>query len=246
MFLFIRLLLAHFLGDFPFQFNAVYKLKLTGLWGIIPHALIIGGCAVAMSWPFLNLPAVWFFIIFMTATHLIQDAIKLNFNSPKNSFWTYLLDQFSHVGLIAIMFFTDLKNLQPPHADGSNFFVWFYSSNEIVVYLIVLIAATYNGHFLIRCFKDTFIKNANPCDLYEKWFGMFERTMIVTFFFIRMPLWAIIPASLALRPLTYIILKKQLALHKCFVGVADMVLSWIVALLCGSILYLLQTRYPVY
>jgi hypothetical protein len=245
MFLFIRIILAHLLGDFPFQFNSVYKMKLTGLRGIIPHALIIGGCAVAMSWPYLNLPTVWLFIIFMTATHLIQDAIKLNFNSPKNSFWTYILDQLSHVGLISILFFTDLKNLKPP-ADQSNFYVWMYSRNEFMVYLIALIAATYNGHFLIRCFKDTFIKNANPCDLYEKWFGMFERTLIVTLFFIRMPLWAIIPASLALRPLTYILLKKQLTLHKCFVAATDMVLSWIVAFSCGSILYLLQTRYPVY
>ena len=35
MFLFIRLLLAHFLGDFPFQFDKIYKLKLTGFKGKI-------------------------------------------------------------------------------------------------------------------------------------------------------------------------------------------------------------------
>lgn len=245
MFLFIRLLLAHFLGDFPFQFNIIYKLKFKGLRGIIPHALIICCCAILLSWPYLSLPKLWFFLIFITATHLLQDAIKLNFNSPKNSFWTYLFDQFSHMGLIAFMFFTELKNLKPP-SDQSNFFIWLYCDNETVIYLIALIAATYNGHFLIRCFKDTFIKNANPCDLYEKWFGMFERTIIVTLFFFRLPLWAIVPASLAIRPLTYVLLKKRLSLHRCFVAVPDMVLSWIIGLLCGSFLYLLQTRHPVY
>lgn len=245
MFLFIRFLLAHFLGDFPFQSNFVYKLKFKGLRGIIPHALIICGCAIALSWPYLNLPSIWLFIIFMAGTHLIQDTIKINCTSPKKCFWAYFLDQFSHIGLIAIIFFTGLKNLQPP-ADQSNIFVRLYSNNTLLVYFIALIAATYNGHFLIRCFKDSFIKNANPCDRYEKWFGMFERTLIVTFFFIRLQLWAIIPAGLTLRPLTYILMKKKLALHRCFLAMPDMILSWLIALLCGYILYLFQTRYPVY
>jgi hypothetical protein len=245
MFLFIRLLLAHFIGDFPLQIDPIYKLKHTGLRGGVPHALMICACAVLLSWPYLHLPAVWLFIVFMTATHLVQDSVKINFTSAKFSFWTYLLDQLFHAGIIAVIFLTDLKNLRAP-ADQSNILVRLYSNNAILIYFIALIAATYNGHFLIRCFKDNFVKNANPCDVYEKWFGMFERALIVSFFFIRLPLWVIFPVSLALRPLTYVSMKKKLALHKCFVAVPDMILSWVISLLCGSILYLLQTRYPVY
>lgn len=245
MFLFIRLLLAHFLGDFPLQFDRIYKLKHTGLRGCVPHALMIFLCGIVMSWPYLHVPAVWLFLVFMTATHLVQDSVKINFTTAKFIFWTYLLDQLFHAGTIAVIFLTDLRNLRAP-ADQSNILVRLYSNNAILIYFIALIAATYNGHFLIRCFKDNFVKNANPCDVYEKWFGMTERALIVSFFFIRMPLWAILPLSLALRPLTYVSMKKKLALHKCFVAVPDMVLSWIIALLCGSILYLLQTRYPVY
>ena len=238
MFLFIRLLLAHLLGDFPFQFDAVYKLKHTGLLGVLPHALIIFTCGLVLSWPFLLMPAVWLMLVFITVTHLFQDSFKLNFDSIKLRFWAYILDQICHIGIIASIFLTNLKDLQPP-ADQDNILVRLYSNNAVILYFIALIAATYNGHFLIRCFKDSFVKNANPCDVYEKWFGMFERMGIVTLFFIGLPLWIVIPVSLAIRPLTYITLKKRLSLHKCFVAVPDMVLSWIVALLCGGTLYLL-------
>jgi hypothetical protein len=244
MFMFIRLLLAHFLGDFPFQFDAIYKMKSNGLQGIVPHALIIGVCGIALSWPYLYIPMVWFFLIFMTATHLVQDKIKLNFSSAKYSFWSYLLDQMSHVGLIAVVFLTHIKDLKPPVQ--SNLFIRLYANNGLLLYIIALIAATYNGHFLIRCFKDTFLVKTAQCYVYEKWFGMCERALIVTFFCIRMPLWAILPLSLVLRPLTFVFMKKSLKLHPCFMSVPDMILSWSIGLLSGSTLYLLQTRYPVY
>lgn len=245
MFLFIRLVLAHLLGDFPFQFDAVYRLKHTGLRGVLPHAFIIFACAILLSWPYLLSPSVWFLLAFITATHLFQDSFKLNFDSIKFRFWAYLIDQICHIAVIAVLFITDLKNLQPP-ADQSNILVRIYCDNGLMLYFIALIAATYNGHFLIRCFKDTFVKNANPCDVYEKWFGMSERMAIVSMFFMRLPLWIVLPASLALRPVTYILMRKRLSLHKCFVAVPDMVLSWIIALLCGYVLHLFQTRYPVY
>jgi len=245
MFVFIRLLLAHFIGDFPLQVDNIYKLKSRGLQGIVPHALIIGACGIAMCWPYLHLPLIWFFLIFMAATHLVQDSIKLNFGDAKYRFWSYLLDQLCHVGLIAMLFFTNIRNFRPPQ-DQSNILVRIYSNDGLMVYFIVLIAATYNGHFMIRCFKDTFIVKAPQCYVYEKWFGMCERALIVSFFLTPLPLWVIVPLSLALRPLTYLCMKKALTLHECFMSLPDMVLSWITGLLCGSILYLLQARYPVY
>jgi len=121
-----------------------------------------------------------------------------------------------------------------------------YVSSRLVIYLIILFAPTYNGHFRIRCYKDSLVKNATPCDAYEKWFGMFERLAIVSLFLTPLPLWLVILLSLALRPLTYVSLKGRLSLHRCFVAVPDMVLSWIIGLSCGITLSLLQSRYPVY
>jgi hypothetical protein len=245
MFLFLRLLLAHFLGDFPFQFDVIFRLKLNGLKGIIPHALIILGCMAAMSWPYLNNPVVWFFIIAVSALHLIQDSVKLTYSSKRFSFWTYLLDQLFHVGTIAIIFLTDLKNLPAPQATN-NPLVSLYVNDQFVLYLIMLIVATYNGHFMIRCFKDTFWAKAPQCHMHEKWYGIFERAVMVTMFFAKIPLVVILPVSVLLRPATYILFRRPLALHRCFIAFADMLLSLIIGLASGFALFLLHANYPIY
>lgn len=245
MFLYIRLLLAHFIGDFPLQFDFIYKLKLKGIHGVIPHVLIISCCSIILSWPYLHLPFMWLFLAFLAVTHLVQDSIKLVFSNPRHVFWSYVVDQASHIGLISLMLLTGLKDLPAPQ-DGSNIFVRLYYNNGLIIYLIVLIAATYNGHYLIRAFKDTFMARSTQCYVYEKWFGMFERAVIVSLFLVPLPLWVIIPLCLALRPLTYVLMKRALALHTCFMSLPDMILSWITGLAGGIILYLLQARYPVY
>ncbi|HOW43423.1 MAG TPA: DUF3307 domain-containing protein [Candidatus Omnitrophota bacterium] len=245
MFLFIRLVLAHFLGDFPFQFDTIYKLKFQGIKGIIPHVLIIAGCSLLLSWPYLNLPLMWVFIAFVTAVHLIEDSIKLNFGTKKFSFWAYIVDQLVHVGTIALLLLTDLKHLPPP-ANQENVLVRIYTNNHLMLFIIALIVATYNGHFLIRCFKDTFFTRVNQCYMHEKWFGMVERGMIVALFFARVPLLILLAVSLLLRPLAYRLLKKPLSLHSCFISRADTALSWTVGMLTGIALWLLQTHYPVY
>lgn len=245
MFIFIRLLLAHFIGDFPLQFDAIFKLKLKGLPGIIPHALIIFTCGIAMCWPYLDNPSVWFFLVFIAAAHLMQDSVKLNVRSVKLGFWAYVADQISHIALIAVVFLTGIKNLQPP-ADQSNVLIRLYSNDGMMIYLIILISATYNGHFLIRSFKDSFLTKNNECYLYEKWYGMAERAVIVTLFLTPLPLWSILLISLLLRPLTYAVMKRTLALHECFIAGPDMISSWLVGMISGVILYLLQARYPVY
>lgn len=245
MFIFIRLLLAHFLGDFPLQFNVIFRLKLNGIRGIIPHALIIFGCCALMSWPYLNNLNVWLFIIAVSVLHLVQDSVKLTYSAKQYSFWTYLLDQLLHVGTIATLFLTDIKNLPRP-AQSDNPFITLYANDRLIMYLIMMIVATYNGHFLIRCFKDTFYAKATQCYMHEKWYGIIERAAIVTMFFARVPLAVLLPSSLLLRPATYLIFRRALSLHQCFISRLDMILSWIVGLLSGFALYFLQTKYPVY
>jgi hypothetical protein len=238
MFLFLRLLLAHMLGDFPFQFDVIYKMKATGLRGLIPHASIIFVCGIALSWPYLYLPQVWFFVFFVSISHLWQDSIKLSYNAIKHSLLAYLLDQVFHVATIALLFLTELKKLSPPQ-NQENIVVWLYSNDRLIIYLIALIAATYNGHFMIRCFKDTFWGRQIKCYSYEKWYGMFERALIVTLFFARLPLLLILPISLLLRPLTFLFFKKNLNLHPCFTALPEIILSWSVAMITGIFLSLL-------
>jgi len=79
MFIFLRLLLAQFIGDFPLQFGSIYKLKCKGLKGVIPHVIIIAVMFILLSWPYLKLLDMWVFIAFVSMMHLFQDQAKMFF-----------------------------------------------------------------------------------------------------------------------------------------------------------------------
>ncbi len=231
MFLFLRLLLAHLIGDFPLQFNTIYAWKLQGLKKAVPHALIVWLCFVAFSWPYLARPEMWLFIVFLGATHLVQDRLKIRLGN-RFSFFAYIADQLSHVGLIACLFLTDLKDLVPPDPRG-NPLVALYCDNRLALYCIALVAATYNGYFTIRCFKDAYLERAkyNGC---EKWFGMLERGLIVTLCFAPSHFFFLLPAVALVRPLGGFYAGKRCGLADDFSSVREAGMSWLVALATGA------------
>ena len=245
MFLFLRLLLAHFLGDFPLQFNIIFKMKLSGFRGIIPHALILFACYILLSWPFLNQPLVLAFILFLAVCHLIQDSFKLNLD-PKYSFWSYTGDQLLHAATIALIFLIPVQHPRLAAGYEPNLLEKLYANNVLVMYLIAIIAVTYNGYFMIRCFKDTFLRKSGRYNAFEKWFGMAERALILSFFLSRGSMTILLPLSLLIRPVVFAALAKRLRLHREFISLPDMVLSWVIALSAGSVLFLFQTGYTVY
>ena len=235
MFLFLRLLLGHFIGDFPLQTGKIYALKHRGLTGGIPHALIITISFLALSWPYLYLPKVWAFIILLGLLHLVQDSIKVSYSGlTKYSFWLYLLDQCFHIALIAALFFTDLRRLAPPAA--VNGFVGLYNNNIFIAYTIALIAATYNGFFLIRIYKVTFTPHAGLYTDFEMFYGMLERALIVTFCVISRGCILMAPLLLA-RFALFPFSKKLKLVHHSFIKPKEVLLSWIVGITVGMLLY---------
>lgn len=243
MFLFLRLLLAHFIGDFPFQFNFIYRLKLKGLFGIIPHAAIIFGWYVILCWPFLHLPKLWVFLLALGCVHLLQDNVKLKFGTHQCTFWPYVIDQLFHVATIAMLFLTDLRHLVPPE-NSNNALMHLYRDDKLLIYIIALIIATYNGYFLIRCFKDSYLQRAHYNE-FEKWFGKIERAGIVTAFYLSGPWLLALSAVFLMRPFAYRVFRRRFALPRSFASASDTALSWIAALLAVGILYLLQSCYAV-
>lgn len=242
MFIFLRLLLAHFIGDFPLQFNKVFALKLKGLKGGIPHALFVTASFIFFSWPYLNMPAMWAFIIFLGSIHLVQDRIKLMFKKIKFAFWFYILDQLMHVGTICLVFLTDLKNAAPPIE--SNPFVAVYNNDLVILYFIAAIFVTYNGFFLIRNFKDSLLgRIIGPFHAYEKWYGMAERLVLLTIFLLGNCYFLLIPAVLFVRPFIAVMGKKPLNLsHKVvnwMLSWVEILLSWTVGLGTGAALYII-------
>jgi hypothetical protein len=241
MFIFIRLLLAHFIGDFPLQFDKIYALKNKGLIGILPHVLIIMACFIALSWPYLNFPGIWGFIVFMTIVHLFQDSIKLGYKDIKYSFLIYLSDQFFHVALISLVLFTDLKNLQSPKYPQS-FIVSLYNDDLVIIYLIAVIVATYNGYFMIRNIRNTFAGKVCTCSIIERRYGMFERALLVTLFLLDKYLFIFISGVLLLRPVFFMFGRRKLGLNQNFIAGSEALLSWTIALITGLLLYIIKQK----
>ncbi|OGX54258.1 MAG: hypothetical protein A2267_01955 [Omnitrophica WOR_2 bacterium RIFOXYA12_FULL_38_10] len=231
MFIYLRLLLAHFIGDFPLQTNYIFKIKLKGIRGVAIHALIVFLAGLFLSWPYLNLLFTWAFLFFIFITHFIQDAMKIKYSTAKSSFWTYLLDQMSHVGIISLVFFTSLVDVPDP-VFTPNIFAQLYLNNNFIIYCILMIVATYNGYFLIRCFHDTFLDRANYNSV-EKWYGMIERaTIVLMFIFKRSSLFLVIaPALITLRLSFYYFFKNKLTLQNDFASLREILLSWSVAMI---------------
>lgn len=242
MFIFLRLLLAHFIGDFPLQFSRIYKLRYKGLKGALPHSIIISGTFILFSWPYLKLPGLWGFICLISVTHLLQDWIKISrTKDQKEGFWPYLSDQILHIAIIATVFLTGLKDLKPPEQTIA-LLARFYNADAIIICLIFVIAASYGGTYMIETFKNTFLRTRHRHTTFEKRYGMFERAIIVLIFLYAGTLLAIIPFIICLRfPVYRIALKCRFNLSKEFISFLEISFSGAIALAFGIALHLIAT-----
>lgn len=241
MFLYIRLALAHFIGDFPLQFNRIYALKLKGLKGVIPHVLILMACYITFSWPYLHLWKMWAFIFFLSIIHLFQDwgKIKVSSGTPHRLLY-YTLDQALHIVATTTILLTDLKFLKPPEPTG-NFFNSLYLSDTVVLFLIIAIIASYNGHYMILLFKKDYLNTSYSSTSFEKWYGILERTIMVSLFLpgnsYVYPLAT--PILLCARPLLYHFAKGKITVGDSFASKTEVILTGIIGTTCGIIAFLL-------
>lgn len=241
MFIFIRLLLAHFIGDYVLQFNRIYAGKFKGLKGVVPHATVIAVCFIIFSWPYLKIPVLWIFILFIFVTHLLQDWIKANYIKRKGDFSTYVFDQILHIAAITVVFLTSLKTVQPP-GESSGFIGSFYNNDLAMIYSIAIIVATYNGHYLISNFKKTFLASQpiREYSAFEKWYGILERAGIVSIFFLGGAYFFLLPFIIFLRPPVYNLTKESFNANIRFKSLTETALSTAVAVLSGIFLYIIK------
>ena len=237
MFLYLRLLLAHFLGDYPFQFNKIYLLKQKGFWGVLPHTLLIVLSYIIMLFPYLHLPQIWVGILIIGVTHQIQDWAKIKFiDILKIDFIFYVIDQILHIALITLIFRTKLRFLEPPISNG-NFLINLYNNNSLILLLIATIVASYNGYYMILLIKKNHFKSIVKYSLEEKWYGMIERAIVVFLFFLGR-FWPLL--AFPLLGLRFFIFKKNAegtSLNSSLISTVDIVLSGTISILCGILVY---------
>jgi hypothetical protein len=239
MFIFIRLVLGHLIGDFVFQFDRVHALKVKGPKGLLLHVGIVMGCLLMLCWPYLDQPITWLFLLFIGLTHYIQDWAKIRLTShSKHQLFFFFFDQVVHIAFLATVFGTVLRTMGPWANPGRHLLQDLYNNNTIILYFITAFIASYAGHYSILLLKKDFFKSENSNSVFEKWYGFMERILIVSVIFPGIPWPVLIPVILAFRPILFKSMKTTLLLSDQFSSKTEIILSGVFATVTGIIFYI--------
>ena len=181
MFLFYRLLLAHFIADFPLQSTKLFRLKTEGIKGTILHGSIFGILAVVFSVPYLTFQWMGTFLILLWIFHIFTDWLKIKLiNHYKNdSLSLFIFDQMLHIAVIGVVI---LFNFPPIEiAKGGTFLGRLYSNDLFIISCIFYIIAVFTATVLIYYLKKTCVHSDISFPLKGKFYDMMERALIVTF-----------------------------------------------------------------
>jgi len=239
MFIFIRLILAHLIGDFLFQFDVVHALKVRGPKGLLLHVGIVTGCLLIFCGPYLDQPITWWFLLFIAVTHYIQDWAKLRFTSDsKHQLFFFCLDQIVHIAFLATILRINLRTIGPLANSDGHFFIDLYNNDAVILYFITAIIASYAGHYMIILFKKDYLNIDRPYSVFEKWYGFMERILVVSMFFLGSSWPVLVPIILMIRPILYRGMMDRLSLSDQFSSKTEMILSGIFSVSTGLIFYI--------
>lgn len=99
MMVFIKIFLAHILGDFLFQPKAWVKEKEKAKASspkLYIHVLIHGGLILLFLWDL----RFWPLALVVTVTHFLVDWVKLTFQTKKSKTKWFIIDQLLHVAIL--------------------------------------------------------------------------------------------------------------------------------------------------
>lgn len=181
MFLFWRLLLAHFIADFPIQTNKIYFLKTKYPWGSFLHSGIFVIVAALLLWPLWYRPDLWLFLLFLFVSHGLQDLLKIIYNrkNSRDTIWLFLLDQVLHIAFISTVFLLPVSLMKYTVNQGS-WYYW-YSLDKPVIYLTFLVGIGFGGSILIP-YVEKLVKKLPQVEIPPKfkYYGVLERILVIT------------------------------------------------------------------
>lgn len=200
MFLFLRLYLAHLLGDFVLQFDELYKLKVKSRLGHVLHVLIHLGCSVLLTWPYRREPILWGFLVALIAIHFIQDCIKYDrMKNRSKAFIYFVVDQFFHLLFVAAILLFPISQLTLTFPEGS-FLNTYYANDRWILMTILFILVTFGGSYLFYNYRINYLDHTRPdhgITSPEMIHAIFERTIIASIFLLAEPgvIWALAPLA---------------------------------------------------
>lgn len=232
--IFWRLLLSHLLADFTLQFDIVNRLKRQSMWGMGLHCLTHFLTAVALTYPYLS--DIWFTLgpvsvngwaalAIMLALHFLVDELRI-YSMRKLEYAdgtvSFLVDQVMHIYVLFM--------ISPMDWLGGNFFM----PERWVGIAAMSVLVTHVTTVLIYFVEKDFFGRGFPA-FDEKYFLIFERVVLWSFFFAAGWWWLPFAAAWAVQ-IFYIRRKRILDL-----SLVNIYLSLVLTSLVG-----LWTRYIYY
>jgi len=178
MIVFIKLLIAHLLGDFIFQSNSFVKEKEEKKERSLKlyfHVILHGVLSLIILWDI----SFWKNAIIISVTHLAIDLGKVYFTPKKWKRESFLVDQFLHLLVLAIISLSITQTSINYHL---------LMNNHSVIFFAFLLFLTKPSSIFIKIFisKWTPEKTAKIDSLESagNWIGILERLLIFVFIII--------------------------------------------------------------
>jgi len=200
-----RLFLAHFIADFPLQFDLIFKLKKKSFWGCLLHSLIhvmVILLLFAGSW---KDGSFWAYVAILIVVHSAQDRVKIKlWKRPEDDKISYfLLDQFLHYAFIfAVLFFKFSGNAQYGGTLLPPAWLIYYNDPQFINILSAIVLAGWGGCVLLFYLDKSIYKiEQEALNRFERSYGVMERIFVVIFvmqggfFFLFIPLLFLIRLS---------------------------------------------------
>jgi hypothetical protein len=195
MFLFLKLYLAHVIGDFVLQFEELYRLKVRSFWGHLFHVLIHVAVSILIVMPYWNERSLWIFIGCLGSFHLLQDLIKYRLSEkyPAYIFPLFVIDQVFHAMAVASVLLLPVSRLvlDFEHAPWNPY----YRDSTWTLYAIAFILVTFGASYLLYNFRKNYVPGTRPDHLitpFEMSHALVERPLIAGLFLFGGPqVWAL-------------------------------------------------------
>ena len=227
------MVIAHLLGDFVFQWDALAKWKQRSLAGIFFHSLVVllttltAAILVDKSW------LIW--AIFIGLAHLMIDVGHFYLRRQNSHFADYsalgrfIFDQSIH--FIVILYFLSITGYFKPMVYLTQLQLFSASNLWVIVgYILVTLPAWILIEFLVYHITE---KSAPQFDLpLEKYLGSAERVFMVTF------------VAMGFLPLAWVVIMPRLLIFSQSIAVNDarqryavrLILSILIAVVVGLVI----------
>jgi hypothetical protein len=177
MIVLIKLILAHFIGDFLLQPKSWVKekeIKKAASSKLYLHILIHGLLLLLLLWDF----DYWLIMLLLMLSHGIIDTVKLYAQNESNKTTWFLTDQGLHILsilLLWVLFFKPEFNLVSWHENTN---IWIYS---VSLFFITIVSGIVMQVLMSDWSKALNDKNEESLNNAGKYIGMLERLFVFTF-----------------------------------------------------------------